>query len=75
MAELTVIFIVETDKAVEHFVEEVDCDIHNALDYAKGLAKESGQSSSGHGVRDSEWDNAVEVAVLVGHGLNAYKQG
>ena len=72
MRNLTVIFYIDADKAVETFVEEVTVkNISDALAAGVKSARASGSSSSGHQVAEYEWANATEIAILEGHRLAA----
>ena len=72
MRPYTVIFYIDTDKAVETFVEKVMAnDASHAWDVAIWQARESGCSSSGHSIGDWEWDSATEIVTFEGHPTEA----
>lgn len=72
MKPYTVIFYIDTERAVEYFVERVIAStLQNAFDVAVQQAKYSGCSSSGHSIAEYEWESATEIAIFVGHAANA----
>lgn len=66
----TVVFLVDADRSVETFVQEVDAaDRAEAFDLAVAKARANGGTSSGRSLRDHEWAAATEISVFAGHGL------
>lgn len=69
----TVVFFVDGDHGVEYFSEEVLASSPtSAFDLAVEKAKKAGYSTTGHGLREHEWENATEIATFSGHSLGAY---
>lgn len=69
----TVVFHIDGDYGVETFVQEVFAhDPSSAYDLGVEKAEEDGGTSSGRTLTSTDWDNASEIGVFVGHGLDAY---
>jgi hypothetical protein len=69
----TVVFHVDGDYGVETFVQEVVATgPGTAYDLGVEKAREDGGTSSGRTLSSSDWDNASEIGVFVGHGLDGY---
>jgi len=69
----TVVFFIDGDYGVETFVQEVFAtDAGSAYELGVQKAEQDGGTTSGRTLSSTDWENASEIGVFVGHGLDAY---